>query len=211
MIWLEADSIIRSKTGGAKGLDDFARAFFGVNDGDWGELPYDFDTIVRTLNGVVAHDWAGFLHQRLTEKAAGAPLGGFTASGYTLIYTDTPTAAFADQMRSGKNNNLSYSGGLVIGAAGAIEQVVWDSAAFAAGLTVGDTIVAVNDKPFSDDLLKAEITAAKGGTAPIRLLIKTSDRLRSVDLAWNGGLRYPRLAKTGTSDGPLDVLLMPKP
>ena len=211
LIWLEADSIIRSKTGGAKGLDDFARAFFGVNDGDWGELPYDFDTIVRTLNGVVAHDWAGFLHQRLTEKAAGAPLGGFTASGYTLIYTDTPTAAFADQMRSGKNNNLGYSGGLVIGAAGAIEQVVWDSAAFAAGLTVGDTIVAVNDKPFNDDLLKAEITAAKSGTAPIRLLIKTSDRLRSVDLAWNGGLRFPRLAKTGTSDGPLDVLLMPKP
>ena len=210
LVWLEADSIIRSKTGGAKGLDDFARAFFGVNDGDWGELPYDFDTLVRTLNGVVAHDWAGFLKQRLTEKAKGAPLRGFTASGYTLVYTDTPTPAFADQMRSGKASNLSYSGGLVIGAAGAVEQVVWDSAAFAAGMTVGDTIVAVNDKPFSDDLLKAEITAAKGGTAPIRLLVKTSDRLRNVDLAWSGGLRYPRFEKTGP-DGALDRLLMPRP
>jgi predicted metalloprotease with PDZ domain len=210
LVWLEADSIIRSKTGGARGLDDFAQAFFGVNDGDWGELPYDFDTLVRTLNGVVAHDWAGFLRQRLTEKARGAPLGGFTASGYTLVYTDAPTPAFADSQRSGKNSNLSYSGGLVIGAAGAVEQVVWDSAAFAAGLTVGDTIVAVNDKPFSDDLLKAEITAAKGGTTPIRLLVKTSDRLRSVDLAWAGGLRYPRFEKAGP-DGALDRLLMPRP
>jgi len=210
LIWLEADSIIRARTGGAKGLDDFAKAFFGVNDGDWGELPYDFDTLVHTLNGVVAHDWAGFLKQRLTEKAKGAPLAGFTASGYKLVYTDTPTPAFADGQRSSKASNLSYSGGLVIGAAGAIEQVVWDSAAFVAGLTVGDIIVAVNDKPFNDDLFKAEISAAKGGTAPIRLLIKTNDRLRSVDLAWNGGLRYPRFEKTG-SDGPLDMLLMPKP
>ena len=210
LVWLEADSIIRSKTSGAKGLDDFAQAFFGVNDGDWGELPYDFDTLVRTLNGVVPHEWAGFLKQRLTEKAEGAPLGGFTASGYTLVYTDTPTPAFADSQRSGKNSNLSYSGGLVIGAAGAVEQVVWDSAAFTAGITVGDTIVAVNDKPFSDDLLKAEITAAKGGTTPIRLLIKTSDRLRSVNLAWAGGLRYPRFEKTGP-DGALDRLLLPRP
>ena len=210
LIWLEADSIIRAKTAGAKGRDDFAKAFFGVNDGDWGELPYDFDTLVRTLNGIVAHDWAGFLKQRLTEKVKGAPLAGFTASGYKLIYTDTPTPAFADSQRSSKASNLSYSGGLVIGAAGAVEQVVWDSAAFAAGLTVGDTIVAVNDKPFNDDLFKAEITAAKGGSVPIRLLIKTNDRLRSVDLAWSGGLRYPRFEKTG-SDGPLDVLLMPKP
>ena len=211
LIWVEADAIIRRKTGGAKGLDDFARAFFGVNDGDWGVLPYDFDTVVKTLDGVVAHDWAGFLRQRLIEKAKSAPLDGFAASGYTLVYTDTPTPAFADQMRNSKNNNLSYSGGMVIGAAGAIEQIVWDSAAFTAGLTVSDSIVAVNDKPFSDDLLKAEITAAKGGAAPIRLLIKTSDRLRSVNLAWNGGLRYPRFAKAGTSDGPLDLLLMPRP
>ena len=88
--------------------------------------------------------------------------------------------------------------------------MVWDSAAFTAGITVGDTIVAVNDKPFSDDLLKAEITAAKGGTTPIRLLIKTSDRLRSVNLAWAGGLRYPRFEKTGP-DGALDRLLLPRP
>ena len=72
-------------------------------------------------------------------------------------------------------------------------------------------ILAVNDKPFSDDLIKTEITAAKGGSAPVRLLVKTADRLRMVDLAWNGGLRYPRFEKTGSTDTPLDRLLAPRP
>ncbi|PEL48597.1 peptidase M61, partial [Bacillus toyonensis] len=36
LVWLEADQIIRDGTGGKKGLDDFAKAFFGVRDGDWG-------------------------------------------------------------------------------------------------------------------------------------------------------------------------------
>ncbi|KAB7648889.1 M61 family metallopeptidase [Polymorphobacter fuscus] len=210
LIWMEVDSILRRETRGARGLDDFARTFFGTGEGDWGVVPYNFDDIVKTLNTVAPYDWSGLLTRRLTEKAEGAPLAGFTASGYKLVYTDTPTPAFADQMRTGKVNNLSYSGGLVIGKDGAVEQVIWDSAAFTAGLTVGDTLVAVNDRPYSDDLFKAEITAAKGSRDPIRLLVKTGDRLRSVDLAWAGGLRYPRFEKTGGSDTPLDRLLEPR-
>jgi predicted metalloprotease with PDZ domain len=209
LVWLEADSILRAKTRGAKGMDDFARAFFGTGEGDWGVVPYDFDDVVKTLNAIAPHDWAGLLRQRLTEKAPGAPLGGFIASGYKLIYTDTPTPAFADSMRNAKVTSLAYSGGLVIGANGVIEGVKWDSAAFAAGLTVGDTIVAVNDRPYSDEQIKAEIIAAKASKAPIRLLVKTSDRLRSVDLNWTGGLLYPRFEKTGP-DGPLDKLLAPR-
>ncbi|MBC7505309.1 MAG: M61 family metallopeptidase, partial [Sandarakinorhabdus sp.] len=210
LIWMEADSVIRRETAGAKGMDDFAKAFFGTGEGDWGVVPYDFAEIVKTLNSVTPYDWDGFLRQRLTEKAKGAPLNGFTNSGYKLIYTDTPTATFADQQRTGKITNLSYSGGLVIGKDGAIEQVIWSSAAYDAGLTVGDTLIAVNDKPFSDDLLKAEITMAKGGKDPIRLLVKTADRLRAVNLAWNGGLLYPRFEKTGSTDTALDKLLLPK-
>ena len=211
LIWLEVDSILRRQTGGARGMDDFAARFFGTGEGDWGVKPYDFAEIVQTLTAIAPYDWDTLLRTRLTEKAKRAPLTGFTASGYTLVYTDTPTPAFADTMRTGKNTNLSYSGGLVLGAAGAIEQVVWDSAAFDAGLTVGDTLIAVNDQPFSDDVLKAEIVAAKGGKAPVRLLVKTADRLRNVELKWFEGLRYPRFAKTGGTDTALDKLLTPRP
>src|SRR5690606_19281195 len=62
MIWLEADALIRAKTGNRKSLDDFARAFFGVNDGEWKvQNTYVFEDVVATLNGIVAYDWATFL------------------------------------------------------------------------------------------------------------------------------------------------------
>jgi predicted metalloprotease with PDZ domain len=210
LIWFEVDAVLRRESGGAKGMDDFARAFFGVNDGDWGTLTYDFDEIVRTLNKLQPYDWAGLLRARTTETRPQAPLTGFTTSGYTLTYTETPSGAVADAQRLAKQLNLFWSGGLVLGTAGKVEQVLWDSAAFAAGLQVGDEIVAIDDKPYSDDSLKAAVTAAKGAATPIRLIVKTQDRLRVVDWAWNGGLRYPRFAKAG-GDGSLDRLLTPLP
>jgi predicted metalloprotease with PDZ domain len=210
LIWAEADAIIRQGTNGAKGMDDFARTFFGINDGDWGQVTYTFDDVVATLNTVYRYDWAAFLTQRTTEKAKGAPLGGFERSGYKLIYTDTPTNAVGRAMKAAKNLDLSYSVGLTIAKA-KITLVQWDGPAFKAGLTVGQDIVAVNGVPYTDDALKAAITAAKGGTAPIRLLVKTDTQIREVQVQWNGGLLYPRFEKAaGAPDGPLDRLLAPR-
>jgi predicted metalloprotease with PDZ domain len=93
---------------------------------------------------------------------------------------------------------------------GKITAVIWDGPAFKAGLTIGQTIVAVGEKTYSEDALKAAITAAKGGSAPIALTIKRGDSVRAVPLSWNGGLRYPRLTKTGGGRGALDILLEPK-
>lgn len=209
LVWLEADAIIRRESKGQRSLDDFARRFFGTGDGDWGVKPYDFNSLVATLNAVQPYDWAGHLGRRLTEKAEGAPLAGLELSGWKLVYTDKPTAAFNDATR--RTLNLTFSGGLVIGSAGKVEQVIWNSAAFNAGLAVGDSLVAVNDLPYTDDAMKAAVIAAKDGTAPIRLLVKTDDRVRSVDLAWTGGLRYPRLQRVGTAaPNGLELLLTAK-
>lgn len=198
LIWLEADAIIRAQSGGKRGLDDFARAFFGTGDGDWGVKPYDFASLVADLNAVQPYDWAGFLRQRLTEKADGAPLKGLELAGWRLIYTDKPTVAFTDATR--RTLNLAFSGGMVIGTAGKIDQVIWATPAFDAGLAVGDTLLAVNDIPYSDDTLKAAVVAAKDVKQPIKLTVKTADRVRTVDWAWNGGLRYPRLERIAPAD-----------
>ncbi|MEI6485976.1 MAG: peptidase M61 [Sphingomonadales bacterium] len=210
LVWLEADAIIRRESKGTKSLDDFARRFFGTGDGDWGVKPYDFNSLVANLNAVQPYDWAGHLTRRLTEKAQGAPLAGLELSGFKLVYTDKPTAAFTDATR--RTLNLAFSGGLVVGSAGRVEQVIWDSAAFAAGLTSGDTILAVNELPYSDDALKAAVAAAKDDGKPIRLTVKTDDRVRSVDWAWTGGLRFPRLARVGdAAPNGLEKLLTAKP
>lgn len=211
LIWIEADAIIRDGTGGARGMDDFARAFFGINDGDWGQVTYTFDDVVKTLGSIMPYDWAGFLTRRLTATGTGAPLGGFERSGYRLIYTDTPTGVTALGMKVGKTLALQYSVGLVIGKGARISAVIWGGPAFKAGLTVGQEIIAVNGVPYSDDAMKAAITAAKGGKDPVRLTVKTESRVREVPIMWNGGLRYPRFEKVRAGDGPLDRLLAPRP
>ena len=198
LVWLEVDGIIRRESKGLKSLDDFARRFFGTGDGDWGVKPYDFNGLVADLNAVQPYDWAGLLTTRLTEKASGAPLKGLEMLGWKLVYQDKPSSALTDANR--RHVNLMFSGGLLLGTNGKVEQVLWGSAAFDAGLVVGDMIIAVNEIPYSDDGLRAAVTAAKGGTAPIRLLVKTDDRVRSVDWAWNGGLRYPRLERLAPLD-----------
>jgi predicted metalloprotease with PDZ domain len=211
LIWLEADGIIRQKTAGAKGLDDFARSFFGTKEGDWSAKSYRFEDVVAALNAVVAHDWAGFLNTRLSEKASGAPLNGFTLGGYRLAFGDEPTPFFKDAEKRGKVANLNYSLGLTIGKGAKITNVVWDGPAFAAGLVVGTEIVAVNGRVYSDEVIKDAVRAAKGGTEPIRLIVKSGDRVRDVALQWTGGLRYPKLEKTGAGEGSLDRLLAPRP
>jgi predicted metalloprotease with PDZ domain len=88
--------------------------------------------------------------------------------------------------------------------------VLWDSAAFNAGITVGSEIVAVNGRKFTADALKQAIKSAASGSARPELLIHDGDVYRSVRLDWQGGLRYPRLEKVGKGEGTLDALLAPR-
>ena len=214
LVWMEVDSILRRQSGGTKSIDDFARAFFGLDDGDYGEVTYTFDDVVATLNAIQPYDWRALLTRRLTETGAPAPLAGFVANGYRLVYGEEPTPSFKSAETTRETTDLSYSLGIVIGKEGVLTAVGWDTPAFQAGLTVGDAIVAVNGAAFSDTALKAAITAAKtgpnAGGAPIALLVKMGNRFVTVAIDYHGGLRYPRLEKIGTADGGLDRLLAPR-
>jgi predicted metalloprotease with PDZ domain len=207
LIWLDADSLIRQLSHGQRSLDDFARAFFGVKDRDWGELTYTFDDVVNTLNQVQPYDWATFLKQRLDEVSQHAPLDGFTRGGYQLVYTNEPTEWFKSAEKSRGVTDLTYSGGFVLGKEGEVTSVLWDSPAFNAGLTVGSKIIAVNNHALDTDQLKAAIKAQKSS---ISLLVRTADVFRTVNLDYTGGLRYPELVKVGKGPSTLDDLLTPK-
>ena len=210
LIWMEVDSILRQQSKGSKSIDDFARAFFGINDGDWGEVTYTFDDVVATLDKIQPYDWRGLLTKRLYGVGEPAPLGGFERNGYKLVYTDVQPAIGKQAERARKIADFYYSLGFQVGAEATLSQVLWGSPAFDSGLTVGDTIVAVNGLAYSDDRLKAAVTEAKGGKAPIVLLVKAGEEVRSVSIDYHGGLRYPHLVKTGTGESGLDLLLQPR-
>ena len=206
LVWLETDALLRRLTNGQRGMDDFARAFFGLRDRDWGVVTYTVDDIARTLNGIAPYDWASFLQQRQFEAKAGAPMAGFVESGYRLVFTPEPTAYWKDTEKRAKNTDLSFSGGFVIDKDRKVTGVIWDGPAYKAGLTVGHEIVGVNDKPATPDLIKEAIAAKR----PLKLLVRKFDRFQELSLDWTGGLRYPRFEKTGTGEGALDRLLAPR-
>jgi len=196
LIWLDADTLIREKTGGKKSLDDFGRAFFGVNDGDWKQpLTYTFEDVVKTLNTVLPYDWAAFLDTRARKVAPAYPLDGLARGGYRLVYVEKPTEYWNDNEANRKIVDLTYSLGLVLNREATITGVLWGGPGFKSGLTVGDKILAVNGIAYDTGRLKEAITAAKGGKDPITLIVKDGDHFKVVDLKYNGGLRYPRLER----------------
>lgn len=211
LIWIEADAIIREGTRGRRGMDDFARAFFGINDGDWGIVPYTRDDVIATLNGVYPYDWAKFLHERVDLPSEHAPLAGLERSGYRLVYNDEPTSLYAARIKATEGGaDFYYSLGFNVSKDKKLNNVRWSSPAFEKSLRIGDELIAVGDKAYSNEALSEAVTAAKGGTQPIRLIVKRGEAIRTVDIAYHGGLRYPRLVKVAKGDGPLDILLRKK-
>ena len=201
LIWLDADTLIREKSGGKKSLDDFARAFFGMRDGSWTPLTYTFEDVVAALNAVQPYDWATFLDRRARQVSPAFPLDGLTRGGYRLVYTDTPTDYWRDNEANRKIVDLTFSIGLTMKRDATIAAVLWDSPAFKAGLSVSDTILAVNGIAYDAENLKTAIQAAKAGKDPIRLIVKDGDHFRVIDIDYRGGLRYPRLERiAGTPD-----------
>ncbi|MBO9498682.1 MAG: M61 family metallopeptidase [Novosphingobium sp.] len=210
LVWLETDQAIREGTRGKKGLDDFARAFFGMRDGDWGALTYDFDDVVAALNGVYPYDWAGFLKDRLYQPGQPAPLAGIEQGGYRLVWKDVPNSYDGGRMKDAKSLALTYSLGLTLDKDGKVTATLWDGPAFNAGIVNGATIVAVNGTAYSEKRIADAITAAKDGKDPIQLLIKRGDRYLTVPVEWHGGLRYPWLEKAVPGEAGLDRLLAPR-
>ena len=211
LVWLDADTLIREKTGGKKSLDDFAKAFFGVDNGSFVVRTYTFDDVVAGLNGVVAHDWAKFLKTRIQEVQEKAPLDGLERGGYKLVYTATPTEFAKSAETRARNTPLTYSLGLTVGSDGVLSDVQWGGPAFKAGLTQGLTVVAVNGEAYDSEKLKNAVTAAMKPENPlVELLIKDGGRYKMVKLDYRGGLRYPRLEKIASVPSRLDDILAPR-
>jgi predicted metalloprotease with PDZ domain len=209
LMWLDADTLIRELSGNRKSLNDFARTFFGINNGSFVPVTYLFEDVVEALNSVQAYDWKTFLRSRLDGHGPGAPLDGVDRGGYRLVYTDTPSEYFTDSETSRKKTDLTYSIGVVIAEEGALSDVLWEGPAFKAGLTVGNQIIAVNGIAFDTEDLKFAIQDSMDSGDAIELLIKDGEHFRTVPIVYRGGLRYPHLERDGSGSAYLDEILAP--
>ena len=212
LIWLDADTLIRERTGGKKSLDDFAKAFFGVEDGNWDPAPYTFADVTATLNGVQANDWAAFLRERLDAVGPGSrgPLDGIERGGYRLVFKEEPSGYMGALYKELGRNDFTYSLGFMMNKSNRITSVLWGGPAFEQGLTSGWEVVAVGGRAASADALKEAVTAAKGSSEPIELILKNGDVFKTVRFDYHDGLRYPHLERIEGAPDRLGDILSPR-
>ena len=210
LVWLDADTLIRERTNGRRSLDDFARAFFGIDDGSWVPVTYTFDDVVAALSSVLEYDWAAFLRARIDEAGTEPPLDGFSRGGYRLVYKEERSNFQREAEAYGRTADFSYSVGLAFGENGNVSGVQWDGPAFNQGVTVGTQVVAVNGVSYSNEALRRAITAAKDEQKPLDLLLKNGDQYRTIAIEYRDGLRYPHLEREARTEDRLAAILAPR-
>jgi predicted metalloprotease with PDZ domain len=214
LVWLDADTLIREKTGGKKSLDDFQKIFLGKG-GNTGALivTYGFDELVQDLNAVVPYDWASFLHDRVDRITPRADLAGIERGGYKLVFRDKQTASEKTMAVTGGERNRGvdcwYSLGLRVKTDGVIGDVRWNGPADKARVAPGEKILAVNGKIFSKDALLAAIRAGKDSKEPLHLILQADSFVSLADIDYHDGERYPALERVEGAPAYLDEIIKP--
>ncbi len=218
LIWLDADTKIRELSNSQKSLDDFAKLFFGIDNGSYVTATYTFEDLVKALNTVQSYDWTEFFRTRVYQVNPQVPEDGITRGGYRLVYNDTEPEWMKHMDRSRGTSFATSLGFTVKGeggpddgddrdSVGSITEVWWDSPAFKAGMTPEMELQAVNDRAFSISSLRQAILAAEKTNAPIKLLLKRHKEFITLTVDYHAGLRYPHLDRVEATPDRLDAIL----
>ncbi|MGB7134627.1 MAG: peptidase M61, partial [Acidobacteriaceae bacterium] len=131
----------------------------------------------------------------------------FTQGGYKLVYNDTaPSWEKHEAPNTRFGTSFATSLGFSVMGDGTLGGVNWDSPAFKAGMVPGMQLVAVNGDVYSADKLKAAILKAEQGGA-ITLLVKDGGQVKTIEVDYHGGLRYPHLERVDGTPDRLDAIL----
>jgi len=214
LIWLDADTKIRELSGGKKSLDDFAKLFFGIDNGSYVTVGYALEDLVKALNTVQPYDWAGFFRTRVYDVNPNVPEDGITRGGYRLVYNDNePEWLKKGEMVRGVSFATSLGFSLrpegSPDSRGSLDNVWWDSPAFKAGITPDMQLQAVNDQKYTAMGLRETILAAEKSKEPIKFLFKRGDEFITISLDYHAGMRYPHLERVETTPDHLDTILAP--
>lgn len=210
-MWLEADTLIRERSHDKRSLDDFAKLFFGVENGRYTPVTYRFEDVVQALNSVEPFDWSAFLRDHLERTRSDGPADGLVRSGYRLIFTETASEYSKAVESERKQEDFLFSLGFIADKDGQLTEVLWGGPAYQAGLTAGMHLVAVSGVAYDADKLRDAIRESKGQSVPLELLVRSDDRYRTVPIDYHAGLRYPHLERVDATPARLDAILAAKP
>jgi predicted metalloprotease with PDZ domain len=210
LIWLEADTLIRQQSNGQKSLNDFCRVFHGGQNTPPKVIPYTFDEVVAGLKQVQPYDWAKFLRDRLDTYGPGAPLGGITNGGWKVVYDDQPSE-LVKAMEKGPQGRVDarFSIGLSLDDKGGIHDVIFNSPAWNAGIAPGSTLIAVNGRKYTPEILRDALQGGKQNKAPLELLVSNGDYFKTHSIEYHGGEKYAHLVRDESRPDVLSNILKP--
>ncbi len=210
LIWLEADVLIRARSGGKRSFDDFCQRFFGGGDSAPAVRAYSRADLVAALNAVEPYDWDTFLRTRVEDVRPHAPLDGISNGGWTLVQSDQANPYLDATAKVTKASDFSHSLGFWAKEDGKVIDVVQDSPAFAAGLAPTAKLIAVGGRKWSEDAAKEVVIAAEKNSQAIELIVESGDTVRTLRVDWHGGLAYPHLARDSGKADLLSRIIAPR-
>jgi len=209
LVWLEADMLIRQRSQGRRSLDDFCRRFFARHAADADIVPYTRADVVQALRSVEDLDWDAFFRARVDALAPPAPLAGLNAAGWTLVFDEQPNPFLTDVENGSGSYNLSTSIGIWVSADGEVQDVVPGSPAFAASIAPGMKILQVDGRPWTIDVARERIAATRGTVTPLRLVVRSGNLQRNLDIRYRGGLQIPHVRRSPGAEDILSRILAP--
>lgn len=206
LLWLDIDGILRERSKGRFGMDDFAARFFAVQGKD--SKRYTFDDVCATLSALAPFDWRGYFGRRVHGNSDAGLLDGLERAGYRLAYSPTPRPYVERALQGAGVPDFGYSLGIGVNGKGVVRSVSWNGPAFKAGLAPGAIVLAVEGEPFSVDRLASAVASRK--PAGIRLTVEVDRQQQPLTIDYDGGLRYPVLERIPERADRLKQLLRPR-
>jgi predicted metalloprotease with PDZ domain len=211
LIWLDADTIIRERSGGKKSLDTFLHHYTEPAVTEPMVATYTRSQIEALLDGVEPYDWHAFFQKYVYHIAAHPPTDEIARSGWNLVYDDKPNKFITAMEKTGDDIDRWYDLGVRLDdpdeddsdrpQTATVADVRDGSPAWKAGLAIGMQVIAVNNRAFSKEVLNNAVRRAQRSNASIALLVKQNDWYQTLSIDYTGGLRYPHLQRVaGVAD-----------
>lgn len=207
MLWYECDAIIRSRTNGAKSLDDFCKRFFAAVPGKSTVAGFEFADVVKDLKATADFDWEAFLRRRVELPMEELPLDVLEQLGYRLKYSDQPPVGGV-RGPVPRDNPAGDSLGITI-AEGSVLSVDPGFPADKAGLAPGMNVIGVNGRKFSLNRLRDAI-ADSVTKKKVELLVEDGEDFRTISIPYSDGLRYLDLERLSGKPDVLVEILKPR-
>ena len=195
LIWLDADTIIREQSGGAKSLDTFLHAFTAPSVTGPITKTYTREDVEKTLTSVLPYDWHGFFERYVYQVSEHPPSDDLARAGWRLVYNDKPNKVIQARAALRHSQNYWYSLGLAISGKGMVQDVRENSPAWKAGLAPGMTVLAVNGQEWDPDVLEYAVKTAQHSSTNVAFIANNQGFVGTYTMNYHGGLRYPHLQR----------------